>query len=224
MARHLIASVGTSLLINWRKASQSSARPEAEELTGWIANQDPKSASAETNTLMLLDAGKNDCITFIHSDTLEGELCARVLSSHYETRCRGAEAKVAKGLGRQPKSFENGLKEMVQVVKDAETAAAAAGNTPVLCVTGGFKAQTAVLTAYAMLKQIPAHYVHEDATGLLTLPKLPIAWSTSTGSENSKFFEVLDDAEATAATKAGIVKAHQNLEDLVIRDEAEVPT
>jgi putative CRISPR-associated protein (TIGR02619 family) len=112
--RTILTTVGTSLLSN--AAKQLNKKQEEltdEELANYLRMTDPVQATAETNSLSRL-LWEGDHIVFLHSDTLEGERCARLLSRHYGRNGYKAEMKRVPDLNYQESRFKmRGLRSLV---------------------------------------------------------------------------------------------------------------
>lgn len=194
----IIVSVGTSLLTNkngkdrrpWEGWRSDNPLPDQEDVVQWLRKADPATASAETNTLhkMGLDAG--DRLYYLHSDTPEGEFCARCLKDHYAELGYSGELWRIEGLKYSPKHFvEDGLRSLVAV---AFAIIDKSDGRAVICATGGFKAEMAYLNLVGILTGCPVHYVHERMSELVSLPALPLAWDHSLVEHNKDFFDWID--------------------------------
>ncbi len=90
MPRHIVCTVGTSLLTNrdgrlwggWSPQSKAPL-PAAHEVDAWLRSADKTSARAEINTLERLDLDQEDLLVLLHSDTPEGRFCAERIRTFY---------------------------------------------------------------------------------------------------------------------------------------------
>jgi len=194
----IIVSVGTSLLTNkngkdnrswegWRSGNQL---PDQKDVVLWLRKADPTTASAETNTLHKVGLEAGDQLYYLHSDTPEGEFCARCLKDHYaELGYSGTLWRIA-GLRYSPKDFvEDGLRSLVAA---AFAIIDKSDGKAVICATGGFKAEMAYLNLVGILTGCPVYYVHERMSELVSLPVLPLVWNHSLVEDNKDFFEWID--------------------------------
>lgn len=156
MPREIICTVGTSLLTNrddrpwsgWNPAKKDPL-PDAAEVDAWLRQADLVKASAETNTLRLLELDETDTLSLLHSDTPEGRFCAERLAELYREAIREVHLEKIGQLGYAARNFSRGLKALVDVVLKRVHAAGERGRLPVFCATGGFKAEIAFMNLMA---------------------------------------------------------------------------
>lgn len=194
----IIVSIGTSLLTNkngrdyrpWEGWRPGNPLPDQKDVVQWLRKADPAAASAETNTLHKLGLDAGDRLYYLHSDTPEGEFCARCLNDHYTGLGHNGVLCRVEGLKYSPKHFvEDGLRSLVA---EAFAIISNSGGRAVICATGGFKAEMAYLNLVGILTGCPVYYVHERMSELISLPALPLAWDHSLVEYNLDFFEWID--------------------------------
>ncbi len=187
--RTILTTVGTSLLSNAARAlSRKQEELTDEELANYLRMTDPVQATAETNSLSrLLQEG--DHIVFLHSDTSEGERCARLLKAHYERKGYKAEIKKVPDLNYQESRFKmRGLRSLVAVLIEQVESERKKGREVMINATGGFKAEIAYATLVGLLFNLPVAYIHERFNDLVEMPPMPIAWDYSLLAEHEDFF------------------------------------
>ncbi|MGE5604208.1 MAG: putative CRISPR-associated protein [Bacteroidota bacterium] len=171
--RAVIVTVGTSLITNFQKY-----HPElpvsSQNLKQYLQTYFNK-ASAEVNSLDHLKIYQSDFLHFVCSDNEEGELCASMLAGFYaETQRLLADVVKIPGLAKNYQDFQNrGLKNFINTLADIIEKHQ---NDAVIVATGGFKAEIAYATLIGLLYRLPVHYLHEDFTGLVTMPFLPVTF------------------------------------------------
>ncbi len=197
--RTILTTVGASLLSNAaRKLKKCSGEEKVgkkhedltdEELANYLRTTDPHQATAETNSLSrLLQEG--DRIFLLHSDTPEGERCARLLNHYYEER--GYTSKMVKvpDLNYQESRFKmRGLRSLVAVLIEQIQSEREAGREVIINATGGFKAEIAYATLVGLLFNLTVTYIHERFNDIVEMPPMPIAWDYSLFADHEDFFE-----------------------------------
>lgn len=196
MPRVLITTVGTSLLTNqgWRHNS-GSPLPDAADVQRQLGQTDPAKASAETNTLRALDPDNGDAIVLLHTDTPEGRFCSDQLCTFYRGggKYRSVAQRQIDALGYDHvSSAQRGLRALVSIVIDEINKARNSHREPVLCATGGFKAEIAFLNLLGALLEVEVYYIHEQFREIVRLPRLPLAWNPASVLVNRSFFEWID--------------------------------
>jgi putative CRISPR-associated protein (TIGR02619 family) len=181
--RVILVTVGVSLLSNFGRkigtspdVSVSNLKNTKEELLAYLEEVDPLEATAETNNLRLI-LQKDDFLYFLHSDTLEGDICAKVLSEWYKKQgYESVPVKIENLIYDQKKfkilglhSLVNALIKIVEDCKEKQY-------EPIFVATGGFKAEMAYVTLIGLLFGIEVHYIHEKFEDEVILPQLPIAF------------------------------------------------
>lgn len=218
MSRRILCTVGTSLLTNggWRR---DQALPDREDLVRWLQTADPEKASAETNSLRALQAAGSDGLELLHSATHEGKLCAEVLRDVYRQRLRSAEAHEIPQLGYGAEIFVRGLKGLIELVLRLIEDARRRGQQPVLCATGGFKAEIAYLNLLGALLEVEVVYIHEQFRSLVRLPRLPLQWDEQFVIEHEDFFRWIDEEPRRSAEVETWLKGRPVLRTLVEDDD-----
>lgn len=222
MAREILCTVGTSLLTNrddrpwggWNPARRDPL-PAAGEVDAWLKQADPGKASAETNTLRLLELDETDTLSLLHSDTPEGRFCAERLAELYRAAVCEVLLEQIGQLGYAARNFSRGLKALVDVVLKRVRAAGERGRIPVCCATGGFKAEIAFLNLIGALLEIEVVYIHELHRELVRLPRLPLAWDAEFVERHRDFFRWIDAEPRKSLEVETWLKAHPELRFLV---------
>ncbi|MEW6263969.1 MAG: putative CRISPR-associated protein [Thermodesulfobacteriota bacterium] len=172
--RAIVTTVGTSLLTNYKKTATSAEPPSAERLAVYLELTPPQTASAETNSLTRLELDPaRDYLYFFCSDTDEGRLCGQALTTHYEAKGFYLAAPAClEGLTSNHKLFrEKGLIALVNRLADLIEQY---DRRVVINATGGYKAQIAYATLMGLLYRVEVNYIHEDFSGMVRLPLLPL--------------------------------------------------
>lgn len=189
MNRAFITTVGTSVLSNrddrpWAGWTRGMALPTPEAASVWLRSSDVAKASAELNTLSKLGIAAGDWVVLLHSDTQEGEWCARVLATFIEERFE-AESRLHKitGLGYQGGgNAARALRALSALLLESIREAERNALQPVLCATGGFKSEIAFCNLVGILTGTMVYYIHDQHQELVRLPPLPIR-------EDAQFFK-----------------------------------
>jgi putative CRISPR-associated protein (TIGR02619 family) len=227
MPRLLICTVGTSLLTNrddrpWTgwSAQRKDPLPDPSVVDAWLAAADPVTASAETNTLRAVGLGVDDRVRLLHSDTPEGHFCSQRLLTYLRARkCREADERKLGALSYHQGSFaQRGLRSLIDEAITAVRRAHDGGLEPVLCATGGFKAEIAFLNLLGALLRVEVCYIHEQFREVVRLPRLPLTWDAQFVFQYRDFFEWID-AEPRANTEVeGWLRGRSDLRPLVEDD------
>lgn len=190
--RTILTTVGTSLITN-AKRELNKESPTKEQLTQYLRHTDPVKAAAETNSLTrLLQEG--DKIIFFHSETKDGQLCAEVLSLHYQNhRDYSSECVLVKHLNYEESAFKmRGLRQLVANLIRYLQKEQGAGREVVINATGGFKAEIAFATLIGLVFNIPVFYIHEAFKEIIQMPPTPVNWDFNLLAEHEDFFEWLN--------------------------------
>ncbi|GAB4122357.1 MAG: hypothetical protein Kow001_20400 [Acidobacteriota bacterium] len=222
MSRHIICTVGTSLLTNrdgrpwagWNPRTPDPL-PNAAHVGSWLAGADPVKASAETNTLRVLDLSEGDSLSLLHSDTPEGRFCAEALGELYRSRCRQVTLEQIGRLGYGAATFTAGLKSLVDIALRLAREARRQGRQPLFCATGGFKAEIAFLNLLGVLLEIEVVYIHELHRELIRLPRLPLTWDAEFVSRHESFFKWIDERPRKSTEVESRLKGCPELRSLV---------
>ncbi|MGE3526787.1 MAG: putative CRISPR-associated protein [Gemmatimonadales bacterium] len=200
MTRQIICTVGTSLLTNrddrpwagWNPRTPDPL-PAGADVERWLSAADLAKASAETNTLRALELSDADALALLHLDTTEGRFCAEALGGFYRARCRGVSLEQIGRLGYGAAVFSTGLRSLVDVTLRLVHRGREQGRHPLLCATGGFKAEIAFLYLLGALLQIEVVYIHELHRELVRLPRRPLTWDAEFVSRHEPFFTWIDE-------------------------------
>jgi putative CRISPR-associated protein (TIGR02619 family) len=224
MPRLLICTVGTSLLTNrddrpwtgWSPQRRDSL-PEAPAVDTWLASADPVTASAETNTLRAVGLGADDRVRLLHSDTPEGQFCSQRLLTYLRAgRCREADERKLSALSYHQGSFaQRGLRSLVDEAITAIRRANDERLEPVLCATGGFKAEIAFLNLLGALLHVEVCYIHEQFREVVRLPRLPLGWDAGFVLRHRDFFEWIDGEPRASTEVEGWLRGRPELRPLV---------
>jgi len=190
--RTIIVTVGTSLLSNAQRALKKK-KPSDEELVHYLRSKSPQEATAEMNSLeQLLQEG--DHLIFLHSQTPEGERCARLLSRHYERKGYRVEVVEISDLTYKESRFKmRGLRSLVATMVKLIEEEREQGREVLINATGGFKAEIAYATLVGLLFDVPVYYIHEAFQDIVDMPPVPISWDYSLFADHEEFFSWLED-------------------------------
>ncbi len=97
-------------------------------------------------------------------------------------------------LGYGAAAFTSGLKALVDVTLRLVRTARERGREPLLCATGGFKAEIAFLNLLGALLSVEVVYIHELHKELVRLPRLPLTWDANFVLRHEQFFRWIDEA------------------------------
>lgn len=175
-------------------------------------------ASAETNTLRALEPDEGDALFLLHSETPEGRCCAQALADRYGPQCRSVTLEVIGKLGYGAAVFTTGLKALVNIVLRLVREGRERGRQPLLCATGGFKAEIAFLNLLGALLEIEVVYIHELHRELVRLPRLPLMWDAEFVSRHDAFFAWIDSEPRASRDVESRLKACPELRSLVEDD------
>jgi len=186
--RHVI-TVGISLLTNFERAKnveRSRAIRQSKALDAFLA-ADPRAASAEINALIgrlggLTKVGKGLCASLVYTQTAEGKAAVGALKRFLkkrgvavsEIKLQSIELPAASKAepGTVIRMAEDGLRQLREKVGiHVEKMRANDPNTKFFFnVTGGYKAEIAVLYALGRSMEIPVYYLHESYKSVIELP------------------------------------------------------
>lgn len=224
MNRQIICTVGTSLLTNndrpWARWNPPQALPSVETIAEWLQKADLVKASAETNTIRALDLNEADTLTLLHSDTKEGLVCADAIMRLYERRVASVTIEKIGRLGYGAASFTAGLKGLVDLTLRVIRQANEQHRQPILCATGGFKAEIAFLNLLGALLEIEVVYIHERHRELVRLPCLPLTWNDDFVVRHEDFFAWIDQEPRKSDAVESRLMAAPELRSLVEDDNA----
>ncbi len=227
--RTVIATVGTSLLTNpdigvdddkkrpWFGWRQGCKLPDKETMLKYLRDADMRKASAETNTFQALPLQDDDKIVLLHTQTDDGRICAEVIKDFYKEQGYLVEAREITFLNYLEKSFEEkGLKSLVAILFEEIDKSHREKRTPILCATGGFKAEIAFLNLAGILMGVEVYYIYEKFEKLIRFPTFPIRWNTNIIEENISFFEWIDEEPRSSKEVENRLYQHRDLIPLVV--------
>jgi putative CRISPR-associated protein (TIGR02619 family) len=189
LTRVILTTVGTSLKVN----AEKSGRPQAD-----LLRDEPTAACAEANVLArLLEPG--DRVELLHSQTPEGESCAREIGRWIENQGRSVTTFAIAGLTYRAQDFHRGLRSLILCLSRRLRVIRLNGDEPILNALGGFKAEVAYATLVGALFGIPNHYIHQGFDELLTIHPLPVAWDFAAIDEYAAILNWLEDEPRTQA-------------------------
>ncbi len=222
--RTIVVTVGTALLTNtgWRKRVDGADMPLPTDaaLFNTLDKAGLTKASAETNTLdqmMRADPpgvdAVHDTLVWLHSETPEGTLCAKVLDTYFHDRFQFASSlHQIDGLNYDDPAFaDQGLRSLVSTTMRVVTEAGGAEHV-IFCATGGFKAEIAYLNLIGALLGIEVYYLHELFRTLIVLPRLPLTWRVDVVVEHLEFFTRVHEKDGYSSDELGrYVDGHEGL-------------
>ncbi|MCS7263677.1 MAG: putative CRISPR-associated protein [Armatimonadetes bacterium] len=198
--RTILVTVGTSLLTNAAKALCKKVEELNDaEIANYLRTANPEEASAETNSLSRL-LQSEDRIVFLHSDTEEGERCARLLENHYEHQGYEVETERIPDLNYKESRFKmRGLRSLVSTLINRIQKEWDQGREVLINATGGFKAEIAYAVLVGLLFDLPVAYIHERFRDIIEMPPVPIAWDYSLLADHEDFFDWIEKDLRTSA-------------------------
>lgn len=183
--KRVVVTVGASLLSNYcrdagvrQEVLLSDERGAVDALVGYLEGEKGEQwlhrACAETNTLeRILENG--DTLVLLHSETVEGRVCAEALKRFYEGRGYSVSVKEVRGLKYDERKFSTiGLHSLINVLVEVFEEGRRLEGGVVLAATGGFKAETAYATLAALLYGVDVYYIHERFNEIVSLPAVPL--------------------------------------------------
>ncbi|MEM1658148.1 MAG: putative CRISPR-associated protein [Candidatus Jordarchaeales archaeon] len=181
----MVVTVGASLLSNYcrdvgvrQEVLLSNEKSTVDALVGYLKGEKDEQwlhrACAETNTLeRILEYG--DTLVLLHSETVEGKVCAEALKRFYEDRGYNVSVKEVKGLKYDERKFSTtGLNSLINMLVEVFEEGRRLEGGVVLAATGGFKAETAYATIAALLYGVDVYYIHERFNEIVSLPAIPL--------------------------------------------------
>jgi putative CRISPR-associated protein (TIGR02619 family) len=221
MRQRLICTVGTSLLSNLRRMTEHDNIKEALDKKNWqlisqhlfqLGNTN-KICGAEINSITsicrkgFLSAYTE--LTFLVSDTPEGESTGQILKLYYENsknpiRFDKVEVEQLEGLnGKNFRDFRlKGLKNLVKAI--SQKARHYTPETLAINSTGGYKAQISFAGIIGQALDIPVYYMFEEFDEVIALPAQPVSLDLTFWFEHYAFFEQLAQAEYDAVGKSDL--------------------
>jgi putative CRISPR-associated protein (TIGR02619 family) len=177
----IIMTVGTSLKTN-RDSDllETKRRPwigekqigEPQRALWWMEQTDMELISAETNTFWRLDPQPTDEIILLYSDTLSGLECAEILKLFFEIHLgqQSIQLRILPGVNYDLEESGSALDQMATQLRQLIEMAREQNKQVTLAATGGFKAQTIIMSIMGNQLGVPVCYVHEDYRALIYLP------------------------------------------------------
>jgi putative CRISPR-associated protein (TIGR02619 family) len=185
MATNLhILSVGTSTLTNFARAKTS---PNPPKSAAAYVDAHPTQASAEINSLnaktnFLADtkAAKKLSISLIYSETVDGKKAATILKKFLKNRVASIQMIPFAGIERAADSAysvadsqqmaEQSLTDLqAKLVRHLEKMKPSSKSIQIN-ITGGFKAEAAIIYRMGCHLSIPVYYLHESFKTCIQLP------------------------------------------------------
>lgn len=182
--RLIISTTGTSIGMNVRRDIFSKSFNEEgkksikDEIRRSVESKDINAISAETKSLHKIGIDRSTHIAFIHTDTIEGELCVQVLREWCANqwscqvslfRVKGLQVKDARDFARI------GIKEYLRICIDLIEGNRFSHDV-ILNPTGGFKGIVPYTTLLGMIFSRPIYYIFEWSDALIRLPSIPISY------------------------------------------------
>ena len=136
-------------------------------------------ASAESNSLHRMAIGPNATIHLLHTETEDGEVCAKALKKLLTDKklCKTVTLHQVSGLQVTDRDeFRGeGINSLFSVLDELSAKAVKFGDRDIaLNITGGFKAVVPYVTLFGLLYRIPVVYIFEHSNALITLPPAAI--------------------------------------------------
>jgi len=183
--RTVICTTGTSIARGARRLDQCTSEEEyaqgirdranaVEEQSG---DQFLAQVSAETHALIAL--GKMDEIVLLHTDTRDGEVCARELERLIE-RKMGIRPTLQRIEGLQVLDAARfrrvGVQNLFEALTKLREGRPPATHEVILNATGGVKGVVAYLTLYGLVYRLRVVYLFEFSDELVNLPPAPLSF------------------------------------------------
>jgi len=194
MKRTILTTVGTSLLNNrnrpWANRRPHEPLPEDRVADEWLKQvkfnddrEDPLSVvtvSAETHTWYRLGVfddqeSKNCLLVLIHSNTEDGEFCAKRLVTLATSKGIQAKSVCVDSLNHsEGKTFNRGLRQLARVIGEEIRKGQMTGGVEI-AATGGFKAEIAIANLVGAVSDTPVHYIYQEFSSIVTIAPIPVA-------------------------------------------------
>lgn len=170
--RTIVVTVGTSLLTNKddRPWAGNVSIGDTFQALEWMDKTEMERISAETHTLYMLNLKQDDTIELLHSDTESGWECAKLLKEFLKRKWDQKAVRMHKlpGINYDSDNVCSSLQLMAQQVERLITQDH--DNQITFAVTGGFKAQAAVMATIGSYYGIDVCYIHEQYRSLIYIP------------------------------------------------------
>jgi putative CRISPR-associated protein (TIGR02619 family) len=182
--RHIASTTGTSIAQGVaplndpreRPAYAAAIRARCERLRTNDAATFLARVSAETNSLARLGITPADRLLLLHSDTIDGEICAELVADLLRQGF-GATVTLARTDGLQVTDATRFRTVGVpSLFRHLDRFAGAAGDDSelLLNITGGFKSVVPYVTLYGLLQRHRVVYLFERSEELIELPPAPL--------------------------------------------------
>jgi hypothetical protein len=145
-------------------------------------------------------------------------LGAAPLTRLYQHKVAAVSVEKIGRLGYGAATFTAGLKGLVDTTLRLVRQANDRHHQPVLCATGGFKAEIAFLNLLGALLEIEVVYLHERHRELVRLPRLPLTWNDDFVVRHGDFFAWIDQEPRSSNEVESRLKATPELRSLVEDD------
>lgn len=188
MGRKILCTTGTSIAgggKSFQEADQkeeyrSHIRQRREDLRQKTGSPEEffRKLSAETHSLAKLKVSESDEVVLLHSETLDGQLCAEAVKEVLENEL-GLHPRLVKIEGLQVnngKRFRRvGIQKLFEVLTE-ETKGWVENpeQRVILNATGGFKSVVPYVTLFGLLHRLEVVYIFEWSSELLRLPPVPV--------------------------------------------------
>jgi putative CRISPR-associated protein (TIGR02619 family) len=228
MRTHLISTVGTSLLNNFRRLSPNAPALHLEmqqhvndknwgQFGRLLPQIDPSDriCGAEINSIQEAQRrGKLDSLEFLHllvSDTEEGKAVGEILQDYFEERgiaglesLRNVSLHVIKDLqDDDPARFKvYGLRNLVRKLGEiVRTGDYFDASKFVIDATGGYKAQIAIAVVFGQALGIPVLYRHEQFSEIIDIPPMPVTFDYDLMGQNANLLAAFERGAALDTTE-----------------------
>jgi putative CRISPR-associated protein (TIGR02619 family) len=185
MATNLhILSVGTSTLTNFARAKTSPNPPKSAaayvEAHHTQASAEINSLNAKTNFLADTKAAKKLSISLIYSETTDGKKAATILKKFLKNRVASIQMIPFVGIERAADQVyapsvaqemaEQSLSDLQEKLVKHLNKMNSRSETIHINITGGFKAEAAIIYFIGFHQSIPVYYLHESFKTCIHLP------------------------------------------------------
>jgi putative CRISPR-associated protein (TIGR02619 family) len=216
MSRHILVTVGTSLLTNrddrpWGGWRHGRDFPPEADVDRWLRDAKPAAASAEIHTLHRLEVGSEDVLFLFCSQSPDGRFCAEALRRYYQGLKIRSEVQAISGFTGESRTFSEGLKNMIDLVLKRIGELENRATQVILAATGGYKPESAFLTLLGALAGVDVVYLHERHQELVRIPRLPLHWNEDVVHGNREFFEWIDEEPRPTEEVEARLKGHPEL-------------
>jgi len=136
--------------------------------------------SAEIKSLFKMGISQGDKVYFLVSDTMDGEICARLNKEFIEEKwncevilehIKGLQASDTEIFRKQ--GLKNLLEKLIRLLEKYQYQDVS------LNITGGYKSVIPYVTLLGMIYDSPVRYIYEKSQEVITLEKIPIMYDES---------------------------------------------